>query len=356
MLSIAVVSYHSSPLDPPGSGKSGGMSICISQLYRELSRFCEIDIFTCGEHHVEFLNPNLRVVHLPCENIEKFSDTCIHYYLRRRYDVLHTHYWLSGMVGLSMLRRISVPWVHTLHTVEMLKSNGRDRLRIEIEDEIMRSCDLVISPTEREAFALTERLPGASVAVIPHGVNVRQFTPSQNGHTRLLFVGRIDPIKGLDVLVDALRIAGGDIRLDIVGGASKGIDNLENLRAYAEGLPVHFHGTVRHEEIATYYQNSSILVVPSYYESFGLVALEAMASARPVVGFRDTGLAETVGNDAGILVERNARNLGQALTYLLERHDQCRRLGLRGRRKAEDYAWGGIAKKYERVYEEICKA
>jgi D-inositol-3-phosphate glycosyltransferase len=112
---------------------------------------------------------------------------------------------------------------------------------------------------------------------------------------------------------------------------------------------------VKHEELGAYYRNASILVVPSYYESFGLVALEAMASARPVVGFKDTGLAETVEDNAGILVERNAKNLAQALGYLVDRHDECSELGSMGRRKAERFSWEAIAKRYGRTYGEICK-
>lgn len=331
------------------------MSICISQLYRELSRYCEIDIFTCGKNHVERLNPNLRVIYLPCENIARFSDTCIEYFLRRRYTVLHTHYWLSGMVGLQMRKRVPLPWIHTLHTVEMLKTIKKDRTRIEIEEEIVRNCDMVISPTEREAFAIRERHRETRVLVIPHGVDIKQFRPSPNGHARLLFVGRIDPIKGLDVLIDALRMIKQDIRLDIVGGPSKDKGNLESVKAYAENLPVHFHGAVKHGALASYYRNASILVVPSYYESFGLVALEAMASARPVIGFDDTGLSETVGSDAGILVERNKKNLGAALSYLINGHDACFELGMNGRRKAEGFAWEIIASKYRRTYGAIGK-
>ena len=352
---IAVISYHSSPLDPPGSGKSGGMSICISQLYRELSRYCEIDIFTCGKNHIESLGPTLRVIYLPCNDSAKFSDTIIDYYLQRRYDVLHTHYWLSGIVGLCMRKEVSIPWIHTLHTVEMLKGIKKDQLRVEIEDEILRSCDMVISPTQREAFAIKKQFTNACATVIPHGVDTRRFTPSPNGHARLLFVGRVDPIKGLDVLIDALRIIGKEIHLDIVGGASKGIKNLESIKAYAGDLPVHFLGPVKHEELSTYYQHASILVVPSYYESFGLVALEAMASARPVIGFRDTGLAETVGDDAGILVERNAKNLGKAIEYLVDRRELCFKLGIKGRKKAIGFSWQHIAREYKDTYEAICK-
>lgn len=259
------------------------------------------------------------------------------------------------MVGLCTRKKVSLPWLHTLHTVELFKTIKKDRVRIEIEEEIVRNCDMVVSPTEREAFALRERYRNIRVLVIPHGVDIQQFRPSSNGHARLLFVGRIDPIKGLDVLIDALRSIKRDIHLDIVGGPSKDKGNMERVREYAEDLPVDFHGAVKHEELASYYRNASILVVPSYYESFGLVALEAMASARPVIGFEDTGLSETVGRDAGILVERNEKNLGGAISHLINRQDICFELGMNGRRKAERFSWKMIARKYWRTYGAISK-
>ncbi|MCK4575644.1 glycosyltransferase, partial [candidate division WOR-3 bacterium] len=115
-------------------------------------------------------------------------------------------------------------------------------------------------------------------------------------------------------------------------------------------------GPVKHEELNRYYKEASILVVPSYYESFGLVALEAMASARPVIGFEDTGLSETVGKNAGILVKRSARNLGQAIDYLIDKQELCYTLGLNGRRKAIGFKWGSISREYLKTYEGIVKS
>jgi len=352
---ICVISQHSSPLDPVGSGKSGGMNIYISHLYKALSRFCEIDIFTCGKKGEVSLGPSNKVIYLDCQELNNFADTVLGYHSSRKYDIIHTHYWLSGIVGLLTSKKMGIPWIHNLHTVEMLKGIERDQSRIDAEEEIVRSCNLIISPTYQEAKAIKEIYPDAKVITIPHGVDIQRFTPSLNGHSKLLFVGRIDPIKGLDILIDALRLQRSDIQLDVIGGASKGEHNLESIETYASGLSVKFYGPVKHEELNQYYQKASVLVVPSYYESFGLVALEAMASARPVIGFEDTGLLETVGGDAGILVKRNPKNLGWAINYLINNQGLCFNLGLRGRKKSIGYNWASIAQKYLVTYEEIIK-
>lgn len=352
---IAVISYHSSPLDPIGKGKSGGMNICISHLYKKLTQHCKIDIFTCGKTGRRKLGGSVNVIHLPCEDINKFSDSIIAFHESRKYDILHTHYWLSGIVGLLVKNSMRIPWIHSLHTVEMLKTIKKDRIRIEVEEEIMRSCDLIISPTYREVYKISERYPRARIVTIPHGVDTQRFTPSANGHSKLLFVGRIDPIKGLDLLVDALRMLKRDIELNIIGGASKGEENYESIKRYADGLPVKFHGPVKHEHLSKFYQNSGVLVVPSYYESFGLVALEAMASARPVIGFEDTGLAETVGENAGILVKRSKKNLAYAISQLVDNTELRHKLGSKGWKKSLHFDWPRIALKYKEVYEEICK-
>lgn len=352
---ICVVSYHSSPLDPAGSGKSGGMNVFIFHLYKILSRFCEVDIFVCGDKGHVRIGPNIRVIHINKTNLSNFVEHIIQYHTTRCYDLIHTHYWLSGIIGLLTKRILKIPWVHSLHTFEILKSIKKDRVRIEVENEIIQRCDVVISPTQKEAMVIKQINPGAQVSTIPHGVDIGRFKPSVDGHSTLLYVGRIDPIKGLDLLVDALRFLRREIRLNIVGGPSKGKGNFKSLKTYAKGLPIHFLGKVKYEELNKYYSKASMVIVPSYYESFGLVGLEAMASARPVIGFVDTGLSETVGHDAGILVKRSVRNLARAITQLFNNQRLRYTLGLKGRKKALNYEWTHIARRYLATYEKIIK-
>jgi D-inositol-3-phosphate glycosyltransferase len=352
---ICVVSYHSSPLDPVGSGTSGGMSIVIANLYMKLASWCEVDIYVCGKKRCVSIGKNIRVYYVSCQRFDEFANTIIKNHIRRPYDLIHTHYWLSGLTALFIRKKIKIPWLHSFHTVEMFKGIVRDKTRIEIENEIIHSCDYIVSPTQREAVAIKNSFPGSHIITIPHGVDTQQFMPSPNGHAKLLFVGRVDPIKGLDILIDALRILQHDVHLDIVGGPSKDEGNYDNIKSHARNLRVNFVGTVKHEKLSECYRNASVVIVPSYYESFGLVGLEAMASARPVVGFEDTGLSETVGNDAGILVKRNIYNLRDAITHIINNHSLCYELGRKGRKKALHYDWHDIAKRYHKTYEEIIK-
>jgi len=353
---ICVVSYHSSPLEPAGSGKSGGMNVFISHLYKTLARFCEIDIFVRGDRgHIQ-LGPGIRVIHINKPNFNEFAECIIDYHTTRHYDLIHTHYWLSGMIGLVTKGVLKIPWVHSLHTFEILKRIKKDQVRIEIENEIIKRCDILISPTQKEAIVIKQMNPSTRVITIPHGVDNKRFKPSADGHSTLLYVGRIDPIKGLDLLVDALRFLKREIRLNIVGGPSKGKENFESIKTYANGLPIHFLGKINYEELNKHYSKASIVIVPSYYESFGLVGLEAMASARPVIGFADTGLSETVGRDAGILVKRSVRNLAHAITHLFNNQGSRYTLGLKGREKALHYEWSYIAQRYFVTYEKIIKS
>ncbi|UCF71139.1 MAG: glycosyltransferase [candidate division WOR-3 bacterium] len=350
---ICVISYHSSPLVPVGAGKSGGMSIVIRSLYERLGRHADVDIFTRGNERVVSVHPGVRVLHVGENNPGRFVEAIVKNHRRHGYDLMHTHYWSSGIVGLLASRVLKIPWVHTLHTVEVLKTIERDKARIEIEEEIMRSCDLVISPTSQEALAIQTLYPDVKTATIPHGVDTRRFAPSHNGHSNILFVGRIDPIKGIHLLIDAIRLTKRDIALTVVGGPSKGDHNLRSIEKHAAGLDVDFVGQVRHDRLADYYSRAAMLVVPSYYESFGLVGLEAMASARPVIGFSHTGLKETVGDDAGVLVKMGARNLARAIKNLAVDHNLRQRLGNRGRKKALAFDWSLVAQKYGRLYERV---
>ena len=352
---ICVISYHSSPLVPAGAGKSGGMNIVIAQLYKRLARFCEVDIYVHGKKRCIKMGRNIYVHYIDC-CLDEFADAVIGYHIIRHYDIIHTHYWLSGIIGLIVRRAIKIPWLHSFHTIEMFKGTVGDKLRIEVEDEITRTCDFIISPTEKETFVLRELFPKAHVITIPHGVDTRIFTPNPDGHATLLYVGRVDPIKGLDILIDAVRLLKCDVKLDIIGGPSKGEENYDKIKSYAAGLRVNFRGKVTHAQLPECYQKASIVIVPSYYESFGLVGLEAMASARPVIGFEDTGLRETVGRDAGILVKRNEHNLAQAITHLIDNHNLRSELGEVGWRKAQHYDWQNIANTYHITYEKIIKS
>jgi D-inositol-3-phosphate glycosyltransferase len=347
------VSYHASPLEPVGAGKSGGMSIVLKNLYRRMAGFAEVDIFVRGKGQPVSLDQGIRVVNTDQYDTMSFAEEIMNQHMTCQYDLLHTHYWSSGVVGLLVSQAAQIPWLHTLHTVEVLKTIKKDQVRIDIEEEVVRSCDLVVSPTYQEANGLGDLYPEVKPISIPHGVDTSMFKPSLDGHSNILYVGRIDPIKGLDVLIDALRMLKRDVKLIVIGGPSKGESNFDAIKTYGGDLDIEFIGPVKHEDLARYYSKTSMVVVPSYYESFGLVGLEAMASARPVVGFSHTGLSETVREDAGILVKMGARNLAGAIDVLSRDHDLRQALGNNGWAKALAYDWSNIARVYKGIYEKI---
>lgn len=350
---ICVVSYHASPLEPVGAGKSGGMSIVLKNLYCRMAGFAEVDIFVRGKRQPVILEKGIKVVYIDEHDTTSFAEEIVNQQALRQYDLLHTHYWSSGVVGLLVSEVLQIPWLHTLHTVEVLKTITKDQVRIDVEEEIVRACDLVVSPTYQEANALSGLYPDVNPISIPHGVDTSMFRPSLDGHSNILFVGRIDPIKGLDILMDALRMLKRDVKLIVIGGPSKGERNFESIKTYGSDLQIEFMGPVKHEALARYYSKTSMVVVPSYYESFGLVGLEAMASARPVVAFSHTGLSETVSQDAGILVKMSARNLAGAIDTLSGNHELRQELGSTGRDRALAYDWSNIARQYRIIYEKV---
>ncbi len=352
---IGVISYHSSPLTPAGEGTSGGMNIFIARLYKELARWFPIDIFTCGSKGTVRTGKNLQVIHLD-HTLDDFADAVIKEHQSTPYGIIHTHYWLSGLIGMRVCKKLRIPWVHSYHTIESFKHITRDKARIEIETDILKKCQYVLSPTVREAFDLMQIEPHTTVVTIPHGVEPQTFRPSPNGHDSLLFVGRVDPIKGLEVLIDALSLVDRDVTLNVVGGAAKDRSAYVDLKSYGRNQQINFKGRVSHDRLVHHYSAAGIVVIPSYYESFGLVGLEAMASARPVIGFDDTGLVETIGNDAGILVSRNEKNLARAISYLIRNKERRYELGIAGRKKAVAYDWRAIAAIYRKTYEAIAKA
>jgi D-inositol-3-phosphate glycosyltransferase len=331
------------------------MNVCTANLYTRLAQFCTVDIFTYGKSASVQLNDNAHIYYIEKSNPVHFAEDIMKHHIHQRYNIIHTHYWLSGIIGLHLKKTTRIPWIHTFHTIERLKAIKKNKLRIEIEEEIMQLCDIILSPTTKEKHALTTHAPRARVIAIPHGVDTTRFTPRVDGSSNLLYVGRIDPIKGLELLIDALRLLDRNLRLDIVGGPSQKQGTLDSVKAYAKGLRVSFTGPVSHDELTRYYERAAMVILPSYYESFGLVALEAMASARPVVGFEDTGLSETVGNRAGILVERSTAELARAIAFLIDNKTLRHDLGNHGSKVVRNYDWSRIARVYLKAYEEIAK-
>lgn len=352
---ICIISYHASPFASVGEGSSGGMSVYLSNLCKRISSNLEVDIFCRGVKEEKTVD-KCNLIYLNDSSMEQFKEEIIEFHEKKKYDILHSHYWLSGIIANNIKSVFpDLTWIHSFHTVEALKKVTADMARIEAEKDIMYSCDFVISPTCREKDWIEKLYPKASVLVVPHGVSPRDFPYGKDGSRNILFVGRIDPVKGLELLVESLKFIKGDFTLNIAGGPSKDISYYEDIKTKISRYHVRSFGKVPHKELYKLYQNSCMLVLPSYYESFGLVALEAMSCGRPVVGFSDTYLPEVVGDKSGIFVDRNEKKLAGAIDFLLNDTSKRYDFGRTAKSRASGYSWEIISRRYIEIYRKIIK-
>jgi D-inositol-3-phosphate glycosyltransferase len=399
---VAMISVHTSPLEQPGTGDAGGLNVYVAETAKQLAaRGIEVDIFTrrtTGETPVEAdLVPGVRVRHVtagPYEGLSKedlpgqlcaFSAGIMQAGLsvpEDHYDLVHSHYWLSGQVGWLAADRWRVALVHTMHTMARVKNlhladgeSPEPRGREIGEVQVVEAADRLIANTEGEARELIElyaALP-SKVSVVPPGVDLDTFTPGDRSAARaelglpvegdlLLFVGRIQPLKAPDML---LRVAAELLRRDpsrrdrltvaVVGGPSgSGLTRPHELEELAATLGisdvVRFVRPVERDVLAQWYRAADLVLVPSYSESFGLVAIEAQACGTPVVAADVGGLPTAVG-DAGALVD--GHQVGpwtDAVESLLQ--DLTRRLAL-GQRAVEHaarYGWAATTDRLVEVY------
>jgi D-inositol-3-phosphate glycosyltransferase len=355
-LSIAMLSIHSSPIGELGKKDTGGMSVYVRELARALGkRGHHIDIFTrlqdpTWQPQVQ-LYENVRLIHLRAGNNGYLSTLALYPYLddffleleefrareKLRYDLIHSHYWLSGQVGMRLQDRWTVPHLFMFHTLGMLKNiavkdEHESELRITTEKDLVQNCQRILAATKREKEHLLRYYGAHSerVCVVPCGVNLDLFRPIDKKIARrqlgfaddesiVLYVGRLAPIKGIDRLLEALALLRRlkPIRLLIVGGDDHRTRESRDLRQLSKELGIQdavtFVGRVDHERLPPYYCAADVFVLPSHYETFGLVALEALASGTPVVASR-VGAMETIlrEGETGSIVANGAPQLLEA--------------------------------------------
>jgi D-inositol-3-phosphate glycosyltransferase len=398
-LRVALLSAHTCPLAVLGGKETGGMNVYVRELARELGRMgvCA-DVFTRSQNpnipRVVTITEGVRIVHLTAgpeapmarerirDHLDEFVDGVESFRIAGGfdYDLIHAHYWVSGAIGLVLRDRWSVPLVQMFHTLGHLKNDvTRDALhhepavRIDEEARIVGAVDRIVAATTVERNHLVQHYgadPGR-IAVIPCGVDTNLFMPGDQAaaraalglddQPRLLYVGRLAPIKGLETLLDAmarLRAAGTSVHLSIVGGdADEPLNGHEGeLRARLARLDlggtVTFVGAQPQERLRAWYVAADATVLPSHYESFGMVALEAMACGIPVVASRVGGLQTTVRDGVtGLLVrESDPVALAGALDRLLGDPDLRFRLGREGVQWAARHRWPCIAEAVCREY------
>lgn len=402
---VAMLSVHTSPLHQPGTGDAGGMNVYIVELAKRLAAInIEVEIFTRATTGalpptVE-LAPGVLVRHVdagPYEGLAKeelpaqlcaFTHGVMQAWAGHRpgyYDLVHSHYWLSGHVGWLAAERWGTPLVHAMHTMAKVKNAAlaagdtpEPTARVIGETQIVRAADRLIANTSEEADELVrhyEADPG-KVAVVHPGVNLDRFRPADGraaARHRLglpqdalipLFAGRIQPLKAPDVLLRAIGVLLEErpelrsrIVVPVVGGPSgSGLAKPEGLQKLAARLGiadvVRFQPPVGQEQLADWFRAASVLVMPSYSESFGLVAIEAQAAGTPVLAAAVGGLPVAVREGVtGFLVSgHEPAHYARVLREFADSPQLVDRMGAAAARHAESFGWGTAASATADVY------
>jgi len=410
-MNIAMISYHTCPLAVLGGKHTGGMNVYVRELTRFLGRVgVHVDVFTRSQdEHIPQVSHDLgyfnRVVHVPAgpettlpkKQLAKYTTELakgiLDFAARKniRYDLIHAHYWMSGMAGAILKETWQVPMLLMFHTLGLMKQRvGRTPekceggYRIDGESYVMQTADRIIAATEAERSQL-QSLYGVNdqkITIVPPGVDTHHFYPIPPDEAKeaigispdermALFVGRIEPLKGLDTLIRAMAIVKRKCKafvcphyLIIIGGDPEGdsMDMTEEMNRLQSlcgelGLDemVLFLGKRGQDTLPYYYSAAEVVVMPSHYESFGMVALEAMACGTPVIASRVGGLAYLVreGETGFFVPAQDPEALAEKLRLIFVDHDLRAQLGEQAVVYAHDFSWELITDQIVDVYKKI---
>ena len=398
--SVAYLSLHTSPLLTPGSGDAGGMNVYIDELAREMAgRGVCVDVYTRRD------DPDLpsevrvtdryRVVHIDAgppervpiadlaDHVPAFTEQAIAFARAEgcEYDLLHSHYWLSGRVGLDMKEALSVPLANSFHTLGRVKDLTRrsddvpsSTVRIRTEQEVIAGSDCVISSTPAEAKDLLEHYDAdpTRLCMNPPGISHELFHPGDNEAARerlglgegpiALFVGRIQPLKGADVALEAVARARRvipDLRLLVVGGPSGIVGHAEAERLHARAAEADLEDAVSfwpaqpHGALVDFYRSADVLLCPSRAESFGLVAVEAQACATPVIAANVGGLSFGVADEeSGLLIDGwDPEDWARAIERFFAERGLSRLLSEGARERSRIFTWKAAADRLLELYD-----
>lgn len=407
---IAMLSVHTCPLAMLGGKKTGGMNVYVRDISRELARRgIQVDVFTRSEDDCQptvrhDLGFGARVIHIkagpekpiPVSEIanylEDFAEGVLNFAHSEgiSYDLIHSHYWLSGLVAEKLVEILGpIPIVHMFHTLGFMKNRVAQteeekapEIRIDGERHVMSIVDRIIAATPAEYAQLhwLYQADMTKVITIPPGVDLERFKPFPReqakeivgipaDHKNILFAGRIEPLKGVDTLLCAISLISKhapkvveDVCVAIIGGdpwrddPDQEMARLQQLRAdLGVDDVVAFLGAKDQEVLPNYYAAAEMVVMPSHYESFGLVALESMAMGTPVIASEVGGLAYLVkdGFNGFLVPSRDPEALAERIYTLLEDTDCRESLGTQARHYAEGFAWPKIVDKMLSLYCEI---
>lgn len=410
MLNIAMISYHTCPLATLGGKDTGGMNVYVRELTRELGRRgIHVDVFTRSQdehiphvlHEIGFGN---RIVHIPAgpehplpksellECVPTFVEGIKQFAREKniKYDVIHSHYWLSGIAAELLRDEWNIPILQMFHTLGELKNRiarGPDEFegayRLDNERRVIAAADRIIAatPVEQEQLIDYYNAEEKKITIIPPGVNLDHFYPIPRDEARavigipkndmvFLYVGRIEPLKGIDTLIKAISCMNYQREVDhaslvIIGGNPNDTPQqmgaeMVRLRELCSDLcldkTVLFVGKKDQSFLQYYYSSADALVMPSHYESFGMVALEAMACGTPVIASNVGGLSYLVqdGVTGCHVPSGDSEALCQKLS-MLEYQDETReRIGRQASEYAKQFSWKNIADKIVQEYQDLC--
>ena len=397
-MKILIISYHTCPENKLGSKDSGGLNIYLHEISNELgTKGHTVDIFT-REHDIRDpleieINNNSKVIHLNAGDlaeekhqmhnyIDLFTSNLINYIDEKnlQYDLIYSNYWMSGIVGELISEKLKIPHIITFHTMGLTKRSvnyleNESDFRIENELDLIQKSDAIVVPTHQEKENLILNYKSENnIYIVSPGVDLEKFKSKNKFESReklglsqttkiLLSVGRLEPIKGYDVLINALSFLNisddFDVRLLIIGGDSKSQNELERLNSLKlkHGLSnqVNFLGAIDHDELPIYLSAADVFVMPSAYETFGIAALEASACNLPVIAPQVGGLKSVVkhGQTGFLSVNKSPESLMHYLEILLKNKPLRELFGVNSRLHAMNYSWGKSSEDLISVFEDV---
>jgi D-inositol-3-phosphate glycosyltransferase len=393
---------HTSPLDQPGIGDAGGMNIYVLESAQRMAAMgVSVDIFTrrtdAAQADIVEISPGVRVRHFDCGHgtltkeqlpihISGLSQEFARIIRTENYDVIHSHYWLSGKVAMPAAKELGIPLVHTMHTMARVKNlnlaegeTPEPMIRVQGETQVVAAANALIANTDAEGASLVSLYDACpdTVHVVSPGVDLYTFTPGESrGVARahigqpadalvVSFVGRIQPHKGPEVLIRATSelvkhtpLLRHRLIVNIVGGASgantEEVDRLKELTTWlAIDDVVRFTPPVPREELPQWYRAADLVIVPSYSESFGLVALEAQACGTPVVATAVGGLRTAVADGiSGVLVDgHDPKAWSSVISRLLQEPQRRVLLSMGAVEHASHFGWDVTARGTLDIYD-----
>ena len=401
---IAVLMVHTSPLEQPGIGDAGGMNIYVVESAQRMAAMgVAVDIFTRRTHAHENetveISPGVRVRYFECghgtltkeqlpAHIAGLSKEFLRIIRDENYDAIHSHYWISGKVAMPAAKELGIPLVHTMHTMARVKNlnlaegeTPEPMIRVQGETQVVAAANALVANTDAEAASLVSLYDACPdiVHVVSPGVDLYTFTPgisrsAAREHVGLpqqalvvSFVGRIQPHKGPEVLIRATSelvkhspLLRHKLIVNIIGGASgantEEVDRLKELATWlAIDDVVRFSPPVPRADLAQWYRAADLVVVPSYSESFGLVALEAQACGTPVIATAVGGLRTAVADGiSGVLVDgHDPKAWSSVIVRLLQEPQRRVLLSMGAIEHASHFGWDATARGTLDIYDQV---